>query len=227
MLACCAKELRRVKTVQLRSLRIGHIDNDRVVSIARGLKIAPPIHTMNVHARIGQDSRLRRKELACHLDQRRIQLYIIDPHDAWMLQRLADRALYASADQQNPLRRGMLQQRVVHRFFGCTWVGRIRENYSVGINAADRAGLRKRPGAVNHVARPTRGAASISSGIAANAAAPANTAEPLRLIRSSSTAHMQRLSIPTTNAIWNDPRNRSSTMLAAIPPAAEPTASSK
>ena len=121
------------------------------------------VFVVDVHTRIRDSrSRLRGEELPRHVDERGIQLNIVDPLDGGMLQRLGDAAVHAAADQQKVPRRRMLQQRVVHRLFGGALVRRAGKDHAVVIYAADVADFRiagfvasfdDRQVAINRVAR--------------------------------------------------------------------------
>jgi len=76
------------------------IDNDYVEFALRRLHKPPAIRIVNANARVGENRGLRGKELARHRDQRRVQLNIIELRNGGMLQRFADRAIHAAADQQ-------------------------------------------------------------------------------------------------------------------------------
>jgi len=93
------------------------------------------------------------KELPRHGDERRIEFDRIDAFDGRMLERLCDAAIHSAADEENMPRCGVLQQRVVHRFFGRGLVGRIGQQNSVVVHAANVARLGDGQVAVDRVAR--------------------------------------------------------------------------
>src|SRR5208337_1907420 len=131
--------------------------NDHVKPVARAFEIEPAIGVMDVYPRISirtisirtifpktigtKRSRLRREELPRHVDERGIELHIVDPLDRRMLQDLNHAAVRAAADEQNLPRRRMLQQRVVNRFLGGSLVGHISQDHAVVIEAANIARL--------------------------------------------------------------------------------------
>jgi len=106
-IASGTKELGRVEPVQLRGLRVGHIENDHVECVASGLEIVPEIvpqkvaaiRVVHVHPGIRDNrSGLRGEELPRHVDERGIQFNVVDPLDGGMLQRLGNAAVHAAAD---------------------------------------------------------------------------------------------------------------------------------
>ena len=90
VVASGAEKLLGVKPIQLRGLRVRHVENDYVERAAGRLQIAPAIGVVNVYTRIRIQSRLLREEPARHIDERRIQFNIVDSLDAGVLQRLSD-----------------------------------------------------------------------------------------------------------------------------------------
>jgi DNA-binding protein len=147
-----AKELGSVEPVQLRSLRVGQIENDHVKLIARGFEIEAAVDVMDVDARIvtgavctrtigSKRSRLRGEEPPRHIDEHGIELHIVDALDRRMLQDLNNTAVRAATDEQNFFRRRMLQQRVMDRFFGGSLVGHTGQDHTVVVDAANTARL--------------------------------------------------------------------------------------
>ena len=148
------KELGRVEPVDLRGLRVGHIDQNHVEPVASRPQIVPAIRIVHVYPRVLDNrSGLRREELARHVDQRGIQLNIVDALDCGMLQRLGDTAVHSAADHQNAPRRWALQQRIVHRLFGGILVRCVGQKHAVLIDAAKIASPGHRQVAVDGVAR--------------------------------------------------------------------------
>ena len=67
-----------VEAVQLRGLRVRHIENDGVEFGGGGLEIVTAIGVVDVNARVGI-RRLRGKELPGHADERGVELDVIEP----------------------------------------------------------------------------------------------------------------------------------------------------
>jgi len=86
MFAGGPKELGSVEAVQLRGLRVGQIENDRVKLVASRSEIEPAVGVMNMHSIIrNKRSRRRGKQPLRHVDDRGIELNIVHPLDRGML----------------------------------------------------------------------------------------------------------------------------------------------
>ncbi len=152
MFAGGAKELGGVEAVQLRGLRVGQVENDRVKLVASRFEIEPAIGVMYVYSFICRKrSRPRGKQPPRHVDEHGIELDIIDALDRGVLEGLRDAAVRAATNEQDPLRRGMLQQRVMDRFFRGSLVGHTGQDDAVVIEAANIARLRDGQVAINRV----------------------------------------------------------------------------
>jgi len=157
MFAGGAKELGSVEAVQLRGLRVGQIENDHVKLVARGLEIKAAVGVMEMNARIlsetdgGKRSGLGGEELPRHVDDHGIELHIVDALDRRMLQDVNDTAVRAATDEKNLFRRRMLQQRVMDRFFGGSFVGHTSQDHAVVVDTTYTARLDDGQVAINRV----------------------------------------------------------------------------
>jgi hypothetical protein len=152
MIARGAKEFGGVEAVQLRGLRVRKADNDYIEAVACRIEKSAAIGVVQMHAGIKR-RRVRGKKITRHAMERGVQLDQVDALDGGMLERLRDAAAGATADEQNSLRRGMLQQRVVNRFFGGAFIRRAGQDEAVFIEAAIVAGCDDRQVAVDRIRR--------------------------------------------------------------------------
>ena len=110
MCARQAEKLHGVEAVQLRGLRIGHVDEDGVESFFGFGQESSAIEKMQMHARVGiKDGGLRGEVLAREGDQRGVEFDVVEALDGGMLERLGDAAVHAAADQEHTARRRVLQ----------------------------------------------------------------------------------------------------------------------
>ena len=153
-----AEELHRVEAVQLRCLRIGHVDHDHIEFFFGFGEESPAIEKMQMHARVGSKGRgLGGKIFLRHPDERRIKLHVIEALDGGMLEHLSDAAIDASSDEQNPARRSVLKERVVNGLLGRGRIGRVGEDGAIFAQATNstrfvRASLGHRQVSIDGVA---------------------------------------------------------------------------
>ena len=115
------EEFQRVETVELRGLRIGQIDDDDVEGFPRALQKKPAIDAVDPHPGIT----LRRigEILAGKLEDRRVQLHVVQAAQTGVLERLGEASVDAAADEQQADGRGVLQESVVYGFLGRLRIG--------------------------------------------------------------------------------------------------------
>jgi len=105
------EELVGIESVELRSLRIGKVEDDDVEPVSRRLQKQAPVDGVRVHSWIGTDrTPFLRKVAPGQIQNRRIKLNVVDALDGRVLESLGEASVHAAADQQQASRRGMLQQ---------------------------------------------------------------------------------------------------------------------
>ena len=166
MFAGREKKLHGVEAVQLRGLRVRHIQNDHVEGVASRHQIGASVGVMDAHTWVRRDrGNLRGEEPPRHGDDRRVHFDVIDSFHGGVLQHLGDGALDPAADEENTPGRGVLQQRIVDRLFGGAWVRSIGEDCAVVVQAADVARDGDGQVAVDRVARTQQAEASPETGL--------------------------------------------------------------
>src|SRR5208337_1389445 len=94
VVASGTEELDGVEAVQLRGLRVGHIENDGVECAGSCLEIVTAVGVVDVHARVGiQCGGLCGEKLPRHADERGVELDVVDALDGGMAERLGDAAV--------------------------------------------------------------------------------------------------------------------------------------
>jgi len=148
------EKLECVEAVELGSLRLRQVDDENVKPEIRGSQEEAAVGVVNMDARVRAQRCPRRGEVFLRqIKHGRIQLHVINPFQAGVLQSLGETPVHATANKEKALRRGVLEQRKVHRLFGSGWIGNVECNQPILVEATRAFGLHDSQVAVNGIAR--------------------------------------------------------------------------